>query len=193
MNIAPHVVLSVSDEVMNESFIIQMGVRAVLIAVDGRALFNGAFDNAIDGFLPLIRHNLSMNLALAFAGVALHEAEYRSLARSTTAIFPLALRLVHVPRQSADIGFIHFNGFALTTKVLDGVTLHRQTNSVKHEPCALLGNSNGAMDLIGRNPILAIDNHPSRHEPFIQTDGRVFHDSSDLDGKLALRMLVSAL
>jgi hypothetical protein len=64
---------------------------------------------------------------------------------------------------------------------------------MEHEPCGLLGNSHSAGDLAGTNAILAIENHPHRSEPLVQTDCRIFHYGSDLDGEFALFVMARTL
>jgi hypothetical protein len=129
--------------------------------------------------------------ALAFGGLALPQAEHGGLTRIGPPIFSLALNLVHVPRQPANIGHIDFNGFVLAAEVFNCVALHRQPDAMKHEPCALLSDSKRTVNLIGRNAVLAVGRHPDRHEPLIKSNGRILHDRASLNRKLAL--LVNAL
>ncbi len=57
---------------------------------------------------------------------------------------------------------------------------------MEHVPSALLRYADGAHDLVAGNSIPAVDQHPESHHPFVETDGRVFHDGSDLDAELFL-------
>src|SRR5450631_1817499 len=56
---------------------------------------------------------------------------------------------------------------------------------MKHEPCGLLGDSQGTHNFVGRNTVLAGYEHPKSREPFLQRDGRLFEDRPDLYGELA--------
>ena len=73
------------------------------------------------------------------------------------------------------------------TKLGDG-PVHGQPDSVQHEPSGLLRDAQTAMNLVARNPVLAVRKHPHRTEPLIKTNRRIFKDRSDLDTKLALRV-----
>jgi hypothetical protein len=62
--------------------------------------------------------------------------------------------LVHVPRLATDVGFVHFN---LTAQLSPGIRiLGSESRTLKHEPCSLLGNSNGPMNLPGGDAVLAV-------------------------------------
>ena len=54
----------------------------------------------------------------------------------------------------------------------------------QHEPGTLLGDTKGAANFIGTDPVLTVDHHPHCWQPLIQTDGGIFHDGSDLDAEL---------
>lgn len=102
--------------------------------------------------------------------------------------FPFAL--VHVARFAANVCFINFD---LTRKFLKRACLHRKADSVQEKPCALLSNAKRTVNLIRRDAVLRISNEPDCREPLIKADRRVFHDSSDLDGKLLVTRFVHAL
>src|SRR6185312_4619419 len=60
---------------------------------------------------------------------------------------------------------------------------------MKHEPSRFLSDTESAGNLIGRNTIAAIGDHPECAEPFIQCNGGIFHHSSDLHRELPFRVL----
>ena len=98
---------------------------------------------------------------------------------------------MHVPRFAADEGFVHFNftgKFAAANAILQG-----QPNPVEHVPCTLLSDSKRAVEFPRTNAVLHVGLHPDRSEPLVQTEGGIFHDGSDLDGELGLRMTALAL
>src|SRR5207248_720378 len=99
------------------------------------------------------------------------------------------LRGVHVARFAADKGFVHLN----LAGQLPAALLHRQTDSVQHEPSGFLSDAQVAADLVGANAVLAVRNEPHRRKPLVKTERRILKDGSDLDGKLRLRMASLAL
>src|SRR5436190_2671748 len=103
----------------------------------------------------------------------------------------LPLIKVHVPSLAADKGFIHFNVTAQF--VPRGFVLHGETNAMEHEPCGLLGDLNILGDFVAADSIFAVSDHPHCHEPFVERDGGIFHDGSDLNGELAFGMMAAAL
>src|SRR5205085_11441040 len=50
-----------------------------------------------------------------------------------------------------------------------------------------------AMYFVRANAVLAIGNHPNGSKPLVQTERRVFKDSSDFDAKLSARVRALAL
>jgi hypothetical protein len=71
--------------------------------------------------------------------------------------------------------------------------LQAKTNPVQHVPCALLGDVERSVNLPRANAVLHAGLHPYRNEPLIETKGRIFHDGSDLDAELGLRVPDPAL
>ena len=103
----------------------------------------------------------------------------------------LALAHVHVPRLSADESFVYFD-FAAELRA-EEIILHRKANSLKHEPCRLLGNSHVFSNLVTAHAVLAVGEHPRCRKPFIQRNRAVLIDRSDFDGELALGVMTAAL
>ena len=61
------------------------------------------------------------------------------------------------------------------------------------EPCGLLRDSQTTVNFVTADAILAVHNHPHRHEPLIKADGGIFHDRSRLQSELRGVMLRSAV
>jgi hypothetical protein len=101
------------------------------------------------------------------------------------------LALMHVPSLAADESLVHFD-FSREASA-GNVVLHGEADAVAHEPCGLLCNAEGPVKFPGAIPVLAVGNHPSGCEPFVQADRGVFEDGSDLDGELPLGMLRGTL
>jgi len=53
-------------------------------------------------------------------------------------------------------------------------------------PSALLGNADGAGDLIAAHAVLAVRQHPHGYHPFVESKGAISEDRSDLDAELFL-------
>jgi hypothetical protein len=104
---------------------------------------------------------------------------------------PFAFVEVHIASLPANEGFIHLN---VTAEFASrDFVLHGETNAVEHEPCGLLSNLNVFGDFVATDSVFAVGDHPHCHEPFVERDGGIFHDGSDLDGELALGVMAGAL
>jgi|ERR1017187_6180929 hypothetical protein len=68
-----------------------------------------------------------------------------------------------------------------------------KANPVKHEPCGLLGYADCPVKLPRANPIPVAANHPHCRKPLVQTERGILENGPDLDGELALGVLVAAL
>jgi len=71
--------------------------------------------------------------------------------------------------------------------------LHRQPDTVQHEPAGFLRHAERPRDFVGADAVLIVDEHPDGREPLVQTDGRIFEDSPDLDRELLPGVLCVAL
>jgi len=144
-------------------------------------------DFRLYGFPLAIRHYLCANTPPAF-----QHPEHDSLVGSASpgdALFPLAQ--VHVARLAADESLINFD---LSAQLgTEEIILHRKADAVEHEPCRLLGYFHVTRNLITGHAILAVSDHPSCGEPFVERDRGIFHHGSDLDGELALGVMRTAL
>src|SRR5207247_8944585 len=116
---------------------------------------------------PCFGNNVSANLAFAFA-VPFEQAKnglLTSAARAPLNRLAAAIR-VHVPRESTDIGFVHFDRFAFSAHLVKSALGHRETNSVPHKPSRSLFDSNSAANLIRGNSILCSTDQPYGRKPF---------------------------
>jgi len=55
---------------------------------------------------------------------------------------------------------------------------------MEHEPCRLLRHSEITVNLVRRNAVLAVNQHPKGREPLLQRDRRILEDREFLDGEL---------
>jgi hypothetical protein len=136
------------------------------------------------------RNDLHSNSAIAFAA-AFQNAHHGGFVFATgPSDLAGANVLVHVARFSADEGFLCLD---LTGQFVAVLFLMREPNPVKHKPRGFLADSQCSMDLPGRDAVLGIGDKPHCRQPLIQADRGVLKDGSDLDGKLPLWMMGTAL
>ena len=57
--------------------------------------------------------------------------------------------------------------FWATAEFVKAANVQSQANPMHHEPSGLLRNADSAMNLIGRNSVLAIGDHPNGDHPFV--------------------------
>jgi hypothetical protein len=98
---------------------------------------------------------------------------------------------VHVPRFTAYKSFVRFT--LTREQVLERSLMKSETDTMVEKPSRLLSDPKCAMNLITADSVLAANNEPHRHQPFVQSDRRVLHDCAGLTGELAHVMLCAAL
>src|SRR5712691_2909854 len=57
---------------------------------------------------------------------------------------------------------------------------------MQHEPCGLLSDAEITRDFVAADAVLAVDEHPHRGQPLVETDRAVLENAADLDGELFL-------
>src|SRR6266516_3332283 len=170
--------------------LIKLSIRAKRIAVNSRASLDVFGHLAVERLALGVWHNHSPNLAMTrqqahnrnLAG-GLVSSSKRSCKFSHT---PSQCRTVHVPRLAADESFVNFD---LAAKLGEGSGLHSLAYSVKQEPCALLSNAEGAVNLVGTNAVLRVHYQHDSRQPLIQTDRAIFHDGAKLDAEVLFAAL----
>jgi hypothetical protein len=70
--------------------------------------------------------------------------------------------------------------------------VQREADTMIHKPCGLLSDAEIPRHFARANTVFAIDYQPHCAQPFIETDGRILKDSSDLQGELSLSVLAIA-
>jgi hypothetical protein len=78
-------------------------------------------------------------------------------------------------------------------QLVGGFVLHCEPDAVKHEPCRLLCHLEIASNLVAADTVLAVGDEPHCGKPLVETYCRIFHDGSDLDRELTLRMVAGTL
>jgi len=100
------------------------------------------------------------------------------------------LVLVHVAGLPADKRLI---GLHLAAEFAERLGLHRQPDSVQHEPRRLLSDAERPAQLAGRNAVLRVGDAPHRDEPLIQAERAILKDRADLTRELFAAVLRLAL
>jgi hypothetical protein len=188
--LAPDILFRMVNHFMNE-VPVKSSIAAMGISVDSGTRFNVATDTWREG-LPLgVWYYLSLNSAMFINSMPVEESHYYGFANSASTLnlgFPLAL--VHVPGFATDERFVNLN---LSRHLVERLGLHRQADTVEHEPCGFLSDTDGAMDFVGANAVLGIGNHPDSSQPLIQSNRAILKDGSHLDGELPLSVFLFAL
>ena len=188
VNVAAHVLDSVVYHFMLK--LVQPLVGLKSISEDRGARKNMLSQFGLKGLLLGIVHNLYANLAVPLAAALQNAHDRNFIFPASAGDFLGANVSMHVARLATDVGFVRFD---LAGQFID--TPHRQgvPNAVIHEPRGLLGNSDGAVNLVGTDSIFAVHNLPHGHEPFVQAERRVFKDGPGLCGELAVFVARAAL
>ena len=184
MDLAVNIFFSMIDNVMHVLFVKPFIRRPAI-----REYMRSLADVSLDVILKRLLIGVSNNHRSDFA-MTREQAHNGNLADSATALDSLlAFPLVHVPRFAADVRFVNLDvaGHFLEKRS----SLHRETDSLQHEPCSLLRDANRTMDFIATDSILRARNQPDRRQPLIQTERRILENRSDFGRELPL--LVGAL
>jgi len=151
-----------------------------------RAGFDVLTDHSLHICALTVRDNFSADLA-----ATLKDSDNDCLSTWATLHNFRPLALVHEPGLTADERFIHFDVPGQFSLKASG--LHCFANAMHHEPCRLLGNSDGPVNLIRRNSVLCRRNDPNRSKPLVQAQRRVLKNRARLCGELPFRMMAPTL
>ena len=136
----------------------------------------------LDGVLADIRNERGSDFA-----AALKDADNSGFVlRHVPSDIPSPLAQMHIPGLAADKGFIHFDFLFAAAQLHKRVGLHGEPDTVEHEPCGLLSDSERARDFIGANPVFAVGQQPHGNHPLVHPERRILEDSPDFDGELLL-------
>src|SRR5207253_2479792 len=149
-------------------------VRKQRVGIECRSRIDVLLHFALQRVLASIRNYHSADLPPAF-----EESHHRDLilgSGSGNTASPLCH--VHVTSLAADEGFVRldFAGKLASKEII----LHNQSDAMEHEPCGLLSDFQVTRNFVTADSVLTVSDKPSSSEPLVQTDGRIFHHSSDL-------------
>ena len=156
------------------------------VSVNVGVEFNIAANGSLKGVIVSVGDDASPDLT-ATLQKALHN-RLTHWAAATYSFRPLPL--MHVLGLAAYEGFVNFY---LARQLSEGSSLHRQSDTVEHEPCRLLGDFQGPRKLTTADAILGVRNAPDGHEPLVQSEGAVLEDSPNLHAELLPAVLCFAL
>lgn len=191
--VRPHLPPDVLFGIMTDRLMDILGrqpyVAGIRVRVDPAPLADGILDLRLKRFLLRVRDDRCNDLtgiALAAAFQHSHDNSFPDSSPSLDDRFPL--RLVHVPGLPSDIRLI---GFYRPAELRERPALHRQPDTMQQEPCALLCDTEGAMDLIRRDAVLRIGNQPHCREPRRKRKRAIFHDRTSLQRETLLASFAS--
>jgi hypothetical protein len=165
-------------------------IRFQRIGIDGGSRLDAGANLGCQGAAFYIRNVRCLDAAGSIVRTALDNAEDRFFARAAS---PFDFLLAHVPMhilsETADVAFV---GFDLARHFDEGSGLHRQSDSVIHEPSGLLSYAERPMHFVAADSVIAVGDHPDCREPFPKVDWAILENRSDLGRELATRMRLFA-
>lgn len=136
----------------------------------------GVLNDAGADFTVTLKHSLNCNFPDMTAALTFEQSQLAAL--------------VHVPRLATYVRFVNLN---LTAQFGKAAILHRQPDSLKHEPSGFLCDTQIAVKLVGTNTVLTTNQQPSRRKPLPKWNRRVLKDCSGLQRERRFRMVRIAL
>src|SRR5208282_6479065 len=89
----------------------------------------------------------------------------------------------------ADKSLIRFDLASRPAHLCEGSGLHCESDSVHHEPSGLLSDPDIAGNFVRANAVLTICQQPSSGKPFLQRNGRILVNGTDLEREFLLGVL----
>src|SRR5438128_1253643 len=182
-----NVSLGVRDRMINHLvrvFVCKFVVGTELVGDKLRTFFHVCSDFRIKVADTRALNYLAANTRRFVACFALQKSEHSRFAdHAPLSRFPV---FVHETCSAADVSFIRFHA---TGKLFNRAVLHRQTDTVQHEPACFLGDAQRASKFARANSVLRVDDHPRCGKPFVESQGTILKDRSDFDAELFLARL----
>ena len=159
------------DRLVRRVVIFDSEIGLKLVGVNGLGLvLDGAPDEVMQGFLLHVRDLFQADLTLALDGPG-DDSLVTLVATS------LALHLATYER------FIHFNN-PDQRRATQRVVAHGFADPVAEIPRGLVGDAQGALELIRGDALAGLDHHIDGEEPFAQRQVGIVHDGAGCDAKL---------
>ena len=189
VNATVNVSFGMVNDFVLESLIPQALIGHERIGIDRATRFDVRGDIGLQAMFAPIADNCRANLTATFQ----HSHDGGFVFGASLSDSALTLIGMHEASSAADESFVYFNFAARTAHFDERAILHCETDSVKHEPCALLSEAKSAANLVRTNTILTIRNHPNSDKPLVEGDCRILKDGSHFDRELFASMLSLAL
>ena len=114
---------------------------------------------------------------------ALQEAKHGSFVHAASpANDAVALGPMHELRLAADEGLV---GLDRALHLRPSASLHRQPDTMEHEPAGFLRDTKRPRQLVRADAVLAVGQHPERGEPLVEPDGAVLENRAELHRELS--------
>src|SRR5919106_6199964 len=190
VNLAPDILFGVVNHFMDK-LILQVGIGAKCIGVDAGTRIHILSDFWGKSLTAGVGNHFGSDSTVTIWAMSFQESQHGGFAYATTSLYlSLTLVLVHEESLTAHESFINFY---LTRHFVERFRLHRQADTVKHEPSGFLSDANHPVDFIGTDSVLGVGNHPDGSKPLIERNWAIFKDGAHLDGELPLFVLALAL
>src|SRR5579871_1939944 len=125
-------------------------IGAQFIGVKLSAFLDVIFDRPVDLPLTAKRNGLSADLS----GFSFEQSKHDSFTKAVPTVYLTRLLIgMHVAGRSTDIGFV---GFDRTSHFVDAALMLGVADTMQHEPCSLLRDTQIAGDFVRRNAVLAV-------------------------------------
>src|SRR5579871_1110240 len=189
VNLSVNVPLRMVNDLVLEPMILESHVGHERIGIDGAACFDVSADVGLECVLFAIANDRSANLSTTFE----HAHDGHLVFSASLGNPALTLGSVHESRSTANESFVYFH-FATSSTHWNGVLgLHGESDSVEHEPCGLLSDSQSAANFIAADSVLAVRYEPNSDKPLVERQSGILEDSSNLHAELLASVLVLAL
>ena len=178
------VLLRVVNNVMHEP-VTHAVISDGLIGIDGSAFFDVVQNFSLQSFALHIRHDCRANLP----EIPVEHSHYDCLTvMGTYLLIAQSAIFVHISDSTADKGFVYFDFSAISAKFLTPIARYSESmaDSLQHEPCGLLGDSESSTEFMGTDAVFTVNQHPNCRHPLVQADWRILEDAAHLDGELFL-------
>jgi hypothetical protein len=189
VNLPVNVSFGMVNHLMLESLFLESLIGHERIGVDRAARFDVSADVGLQRVLFPVSDYSGANFTTTFQNA--HDSGF--IFGASLSNPALVFVGVHESGCTADESFVHFNVLTIAAELHKRAGLHRKPDSMKHEPCGLLGDTESAGHFVGTDSIFAVRNHPDSDKPFVEWQSGIFHDGSDLDGELPMVVNILAL
>ena len=188
VNLSINVSLCMINHFVFIALMLQSHIGHESVSVDGASFHYVFSDMSLEWLLATAPSDSSANIS-----TTLKDADNCNLVFGSSLTNSAAMLVsVHEASSATDKGFVYFDFAPASTDLSTGTALHYKPQTVKHEPCAFLSNTDSATNFVRTDAVFAVGEHPHCDKPFLQRDRRILKYSPDLDTELLARMFIFA-